>query len=182
MKRWLTLTATAVVLFVVSACSHPPSPAAGASASATIPAVKVAAAAHWWTAAIDQAPFCGPGALLRRDGGVEPLGDCAGLLIVPPARLTLTVGERIDVHLVFSLPRSSDPAVLAQTTVSPDRRTATYQALRPGHATLISARGWCIGPAISHEVTRNCPVLAVTVRAAVVRQQDGDEKTRNVTV
>jgi len=77
----------------------------------------------------------------------------------------MTVGERIDVHMAeyFSLPRSSDPAALAQTTVSPDGWTGAYRALGPGHVTLISARSWCVGLKIKNEVKRNCPVLAVTV-------------------
>jgi hypothetical protein len=174
MRRWLTLTAAAAIVLTAAACSASPGgthatkppPAAtraGPSASVAPPAIKVAATADWWTATIDQAPNCGPAALLRQAGRVERLGDCAGLLLVPPASLTLTVGERIDVHIGFPLPRSSDPAVLAQTTVSPDGRTGTYQALSPGHVTLISAHSWCVGLKIKNEVKGNCPVLAVTV-------------------
>jgi len=174
MRRWLTLTAAAAIVFTAAACSssppgthatEPPPAAtrAGASASAAPPAIRVAVTADWWTATIDQAPNCGPAALLRHAGRVERLGDCAGLLVVPPASLTLTVGERIEVHIGFSLPHSSDPAVLAQTTVSPDGRTGAYQALSPGHVTLISARSWCVGLKIKNEVKGNCPVLAVTV-------------------
>jgi hypothetical protein len=175
MRRWLTLTAAAAIVFTAAACSSPPprgthaakppraATRAGASASAAPPGIKVAATADWWTATIGQAPNCGAAALLRQAGRVERLGDCAGLLLVPPASVTLTVGERIDVHIWFSLPRSSDPAVLAQTTVSPDGRTGTYQARSPGHVTLISARSWCVGLKIENEIKGNCPVLAVTV-------------------
>jgi hypothetical protein len=175
MRRWLALTAAAAAALTAAACSssspgrhatQPSRAAARATASASAaPAIKVAATTNWWTAKIDQAPFCGPVALLRQAGRVESLGDCAGLLLIPPASLTLTVGERIDVHIAggFSLPRSSDPAVLAQTTVSPDGWTGTYQALSQGHVTLISARSWCVGPKIKNEVKGNCPVLAVTV-------------------
>jgi hypothetical protein len=177
MRRWLTLTVAAAIAITAAACSGPQPGAhaikqsqavtrAGASASAAPPAVKVAPTADWWTATIDQTPNCGPAALLRRAGRVERLGDCAGMLLVPPASLTLTVGEQIDVHMGLALPRSSDPAVLAQTTVSPDGRTGTYQALSQGHATLISAHSWCVGLKIKNEVKGNCPVLAITVLSA----------------
>jgi hypothetical protein len=176
MRRWLTPTAAAAVVCMAAACSSspsaahatkPPTAAGGvaARASKAPAAIKVVATADWWTATIDQAPNCGPAALLRHAGRVERLGDCAGLLLVPPASLTLRVGERIDLHTGFSLPRSSDPAVLAQTTVSPDGRTGTYQALSPGHVTLISARSRCVGLKIKNEIKANCPVLAVTVLA-----------------
>jgi hypothetical protein len=172
-RRWLTLTAAAAIAIAAAACSSSPPgthaaklprAAARGSASAARPVIKVTATADWWTAMIDEAPACDSAALLRQTGRVERLGDCAGLLLVPPASLTLTVGERIDVYIgSFSLPRSPDPAVLAQTTVSPDGRTGTYQALSPGHLTLISARSWCVGLKIKNEVKGNCPVLAVTV-------------------
>jgi hypothetical protein len=73
----------------------------------------------------------------------------------------------VDVHIVdVSLPRSSEPAVLAQMTLSPDGATGTHQALRPGHAALISAAGWCVGLKITGEIKGNCPFLDVTVLPA----------------
>jgi hypothetical protein len=180
MRRWLTLTVAPVIVVTAAACAaspagpHRPGPAraaaratAGArgSASAAPPAIEVAAAANWWRATTDRASSCGPAALLRQAGRVERLGDCAGLLLIPPATVTVTTGQRLDLHMSdgFSLPRSSDPAALAQVTVSPDGWTGTYRALSPGRVTLISARSECTGLAIRNEVTSNCPVLSVTV-------------------
>jgi hypothetical protein len=95
------------------------------------------------------------------------VGDCAGLLVIPPDTVVVRVGEEIDVHMfevgtLFTLPRSSASAVLERIAVGPDGGTVTYRAVHAGHATLIS-HAWCVGREIKGEITGSCPVLDVTV-------------------
>jgi hypothetical protein len=172
MRRRLALIGAAAIVMVAAACSGVPTSTrpsrphrAAASRPAVSPAIAVMATPAWWKP--DTATNCGSPALVRVSGRVELVGDCAGLLIIPADAMTLRVGQRIDVHVLdVSLPRSSDRAVLAQITVSPDRATGTYQALRPGHATLISAAGWCVGLKVKGEIKGSCPFLDVTVLPA----------------
>jgi hypothetical protein len=148
MKRWLTLTGAAAIVLAAAACSGTPTSTqasrphrVAAGRPAASPTIAVVTTSAWWKP--DPAPFCDSPALVRVSGRVGPVGDCDGFLIIPPDAMTLRAGQRIDVHILdVSLPRSSDRAVLAQITVSPDGATGTYQALRPGRATLISAAGW----------------------------------------
>jgi predicted RecA/RadA family phage recombinase len=112
--------------------------------------------------------------LVRVNGQVIPVGNCAGVFLVPARQVTVQAGQQIDVRMteqpagssgnhlvpVFALPRSSRPAVLADGTVSQDRASATYRAVRPGHAVL-TTRAWCL--AGSGEISGSCPVLDVTV-------------------
>jgi hypothetical protein len=167
MRRWLTLTAALAMVLAAGACSstHASTPRrAAASRPAASPIVAVVITRAWWKPY--PWPFCVSPALLRVRGRVELVGDCDELLTIPPVAMTLRAGERIDIHILdISLPRSSDRSVLAQITVSPDGATGTYRALRPGHATLISA-GWCVGLKIKGEIKGNCPVLDVTVLPA----------------
>ena len=111
---------------------------------------------------------------MRVDGQVIPVGDCAGVFLVPAQQVTVQVGQQIDVRMteepagrsgnqlvpVFPLPRSSRPVVLADGTVSQDRASGTYRAIRPGHAAL-TTRAWCLVG--SGEIRGSCPVLDVTV-------------------
>lgn len=94
-------------------------------------------------------------------------------------RLTAHVGQRIDVHMTeegmgphgnrlvpaIPLPRSSRPSVLTRGAISADRATATFQAVRSGHAVLASSTAFCLH--IRHhgdrETTGRCPVIEVTV-------------------
>jgi hypothetical protein len=57
------------------------------------------------------------------------------------------------------------PSSTAQITVSPNGATGAHQAVRPGHATLISV-GWCVGLTVKDEIKGNCPVLEVVVQPA----------------
>jgi hypothetical protein len=92
-----------------------------------------------------------------------------GLLSRPPVKVTLHVGQRIDVHMTGAgdvrLPRSSFPAVLAPGAVSQNRATQAYRAARPGHAVLISDGQACLarGHMEVKEIPGSCPVIAVTV-------------------
>jgi hypothetical protein len=172
MRRWLTLTGAAAIVMAAAACSgtsastHASGPRrAAASRPAASPAIAVVTTSAWWRPY--PAPNCGSPAFARVSGRVELVGDCAGLLVIPAGAMTLRAGQRIDVHVLdVSLPRSSDRAVLTQITVSPDGATGTYQALRPGHATLISAAGWCAGLKVKGEIKGSCPFLDVTVLPA----------------
>jgi hypothetical protein len=119
---------------------------------------------------------CGTPALVRVAGQVIPVGDCAGIFLAPAQQVTVQVGQQIDVrmmqetagssgnHLVpmFPLPRSSRPAVVADGTVSQDRASETYRAIRPGHAVLTAWR--LVG---SGEIRGSCPVLDITVVPSV---------------
>jgi hypothetical protein len=113
--------------------------------------------------------------MVRVTGRVMGVGDCAGLLVIPPEKVTVRVGEQIDVHMfevgaLFTLPRSSASAVLQRVAVSPDGETGAYRAVHAGHATLIS-HAWCVGRMINGEITGNCPVLDVTVIPQVTGTQ-----------
>jgi hypothetical protein len=116
--------------------------------------------------------------LVRVNGQVIPVGDCAGIFLVPDQQVTVQAGQQIDVRMteepagpsgnqlvpMFPLPRSSRPAVLADGTVSHDRASETYRAVRPGHAAL-TTRAWCL--AGSGDIRGSCPVLDVTVVPSV---------------
>ena len=112
---------------------------------------------------------CAAPALVRARGHVLGAGTCTGLLSVPPLKMKLAVGQRVDVHMTGAgtarLPHSSFPSVLAPAAVSQDRATQTYRAARPGHAVLIPDAKACL--ALRHrevkEIPGSCPVVAVTV-------------------
>jgi hypothetical protein len=122
---------------------------------------------------------CGPPAQVRVHGHVRFVGNCAMMLLVPAQRVTLDVGQRIDVHMTeegsgphgnhlvpaIPLPASSRPSVLARSAISPDRATATYRADGPGQAVLTSARTFCLHTRDhrDRETTGSCPVIEVTV-------------------
>ena len=122
---------------------------------------------------------CGTPALVRVDGQVIPVGDCAGIFLVTAQQVTVQVGQQIDVRMMqetagpsrnqlvpmFPLPRSSRPAVVADGTVSQDRASETYRAIRPGHAVL-TTRAWCLVGG-GGEIRGSCPVLDVTVVPSV---------------
>ena len=120
----------------------------------------------WWSQSRVITP-CGPPALVRAAGHVIGVGTCGQGLSEPPQKVTLIVGQRIDVHMngYDRLPHSSVPVVLAPGAVSQDRATQTYRAARPGHAQLVSGTHGCL--AFRHkelkEVPGSCPVVAVTV-------------------
>jgi hypothetical protein len=56
-------------------------------------------------------------------------GDCAGLFVIPPEKVTVHVGQEIGVHVfedgtLFTLPRSSDSAILRRFATSLDGKPA----------------------------------------------------------
>ena len=90
--------------------------------------------------------------------------------------MTVLVGQQIDVHMlqefaspasqvlvpVYPLPHTTDGWVLARTSVSPDQATATYTAMHPGHATLIT-EARCVPFDTIRTETKQCPVVDVAV-------------------
>jgi hypothetical protein len=140
-------------------------PTAAASAPSPSRQASVVSSGEWWRGT--GVANCAPAAVVRVVGRVLGAGDCAGLFVIPPEKVTVRVGDEIDVHTfeagtLFTLPRSSASAVLQRIAVSPDGETGTYRAVHTGHATLIS-HAWCVGRKIKGEITGSCPVLDVTV-------------------
>lgn len=131
----------------------------------------------WWVQS--RVSACGPPAWMRLGGHVMPVGNCAGMLLVPAMKVTAHVRQRIDVHIAEEgmgphgnrvvpatpLPPSSRPSVLTRGAISADRATATFQAVRSGHAVLASSPAFCLH--IRHhrdrETSGRCPVVEVTV-------------------
>lgn len=128
----------------------------------------------WWKET--GATSCAPPALMRVAGQVMSVGSCAGSLVIPAAKVTVHVGQDIDVHMleehagytgnrlvpVWPLPYSSRPSVLARTTISTDKATGTFTARRPGHAMLFTTADCLV--ASSQQSTRGqCPALDITV-------------------
>ncbi len=131
-----------------------------------------AASRPWWYQS--GTTTCSTPAWVRVDGQVMSVGDCAGVLLVPSLQVTVPTGQQIDVRMaedtagpsgnqlvpMFPLPHSSRPAVLADGTVSQDRASETYRAIRPGHAVLTTRALCLVG---GGEIRGSCPVLDVTV-------------------
>ena len=128
----------------------------------------------WWRQT--GASACGPPALMRVAGDVTWLGNCAANFVIPAVKVTVHVGQDIDVHMLeestgytgthfvpaFPLPYSSQPSVVARTTISTDKATGTYTARRPGHAMLFTtADCWVV--ARSQQTHGKCPALDITV-------------------
>jgi hypothetical protein len=138
---------------------------AAAHAQATAGARLQISRGPWWSSQGVITP-CGPPALVRAAGHVMGVGTCGQGLSKPPQKVTLIVGQRIDVHMFEgAVPHSSRPSVLAPGAVSRDRATQTYRAASPGHAALVSGAVRCF--VITHpeikQAARACPVIAVTV-------------------
>jgi hypothetical protein len=119
----------------------------------------------WWSQTGTSA--CGPPALVRIDGHVAAVGDCAGLLIIPALKVKVRVGQEIDVHMLAGPPPySSRRSVLMPGAITPPEwAPGTYQPVHPGRAALISRTWPCL---IAHHrpprvITGNCPVIGVTV-------------------
>ena len=129
----------------------------------------------WWS----QSGSCAFPAVVRVPGRVMNVGTCTGFLEIPAPRVTLDVGQQIDVRMteegagpsgkrlvpMFPLPRSSRPSVVTPGAISADRATGTYRAVRPGHAVLMSRAGACVVTRHreSQKATGSCPVVEVTV-------------------
>jgi hypothetical protein len=145
MRRWFGVLSLVVVFGLASGCDSTPRP---------------------------EVTNCVPPAKVRVAGHMMFAGDCRGDLVIPAKKVTLHVGEKIDVYMteagsgngwapVDPLPRSSRPFVLKRTATRLNGAVGTYIAEHPGHAMLIT-HGGCTGPGpLDHPV--ECPVLDVTV-------------------
>jgi hypothetical protein len=106
---------------------------------------------------------------------VMDVGSCGGSFVIPAAKVTVHVGQDIDVHMTeesvgysgnhlvpdWPMPYSSRPSVLARTTISTDKATGTFTARRPGQAMLFTNAD-CMEPR-SQQMHGKCPALDVTV-------------------
>jgi len=109
-------------------------------------------------------------------GDVTWLGNCAANFVIPAVKVTVHVGQDIDVHMLeestgytgshfvpaFPLPYSSQPSVVARTTISTDKATGTYTARRPGHAVLFTTAD-CLDSTSQRETHGKCSALDITV-------------------
>jgi hypothetical protein len=101
------------------------------------------------------------------------VGGCAGSFWLPVPKVTLHIGKTIDLHMteegtgpsgnqlapVSPLPYIPGTSALKRTVTDPDKATATYKAVHPGHVVLIT-RGRCT---LDAQERPSCPVVDVTV-------------------
>jgi hypothetical protein len=129
----------------------------------------------WWS----QSGSCGFPARVRLPGRVINAGTCTAFLEIPAQKVTLDVGQHIDVHMteegtgpsgnrlvpMIPLPRSARPSVVTPGAISADRATGTYRAVHPGHAALVSRDQACLVTRHREpqKATGSCPVLEITV-------------------
>jgi hypothetical protein len=121
---------------------------------------------------------CAPPAMVRVNGHVTYVGSCAASLVIPAPKVTVHVGQLIDVHMLeeqagptgnqlvplVPLPRSSRLSVLTPALIGSDRATATYEAIRPGHAALASQTSCTdMSHGTLHSFIGSCPIIEVTV-------------------
>jgi hypothetical protein len=120
---------------------------------------------------------CGTPAVYRiNTEAVESLGDCAGLLGVPPARVTLAPGSELDIHIteegagnggtqpvpIYPTPSSDDATVLVATSVADGGSTESFLAVGAGTAVLETV-GLCMESQTQPDTDASCPVLEVGV-------------------
>jgi hypothetical protein len=129
----------------------------------------------WWQGR--GASACGVPAVYRiNTGTVESLGDCAGLLYVPPAHVTVALGSEIDIHIteegvgdagtelapIYPTPSSSDATVIVATRVAEGGSTESFLAVGAGTAELETS-GLCMVSGSAPNTDAPCPVLEVGV-------------------
>jgi len=101
------------------------------------------------------------------------------MLLVPAMKVTVHVGQTIDVHMTEEgagphgnrlvpgtpLPQSSRQSVLKRGAISANRATGTYDAVRSGSAALPPSPLFCLHDRHhrDRETTASCPVIEVTV-------------------
>ena len=128
----------------------------------------------WWN--LGPPTPCAVAALLRANGRVQGTGTCMGDLSSLAAKITLAVGQQVDVHMTgvtgsesgphgYPLPHSTRPSVLMPGAVGPDPLTQTFRAVHPGQAVLLDATKTCLifRHRALHEVRGACPVAVITV-------------------
>lgn len=120
---------------------------------------------------------CAIPAWVRADGKVLASGGCAGNFLMSAPDVTVRVGQQIEVQMLqeeaipgglrvlvpaYPLPRSTNSWILVRTFASSAQATATYTAMHPGHATLVT-KADCLPPGPLRSEPENCPVIDVTV-------------------
>jgi hypothetical protein len=104
-------------------------------------------------------------------------GSCAGNFLMSAPDVTVQAGQQIQVQMLqeeaipgsmrvlvpaYPLPRSTNSQVLARTLASSAQATATYTAMHPGRATLVT-KADCLPSSPPRSEPTNCPVINVTV-------------------
>jgi hypothetical protein len=120
---------------------------------------------------------CAIPAWVRTGGKVLASGSCAGNFLMSAPAVTVQAGEQIEVQMLqaeaipgslrvlvpaYPLPRSTDSWILVRTAVSSAQATATYTAMHPGRATLVTKAN-CLPSGTPRSAPENCPVIDVTV-------------------
>jgi hypothetical protein len=125
----------------------------------------------WW--GTDGGTYCAVPARYRLSGQVRGIGACVGV-VLEPAEITLTVGQKLDLHMTvipssgrpfFPLPWSTAPRIFDQES-APDAATATYVALSPGTAVLTTVGGCPPKAGTTGSATDNvaaCPMAEIRV-------------------
>ena len=116
-------------------------------------------------------------AWVRADGHVLAAGGCAGDFLTSAPAVTVQAGQQIEVQMlqgeaipgsqrvlvpVYPLPRSTNSWILIRALVSSAQATATYTAMHPGRATLVTT-AHCPPAGTPRSEPSDCPVIDVTV-------------------
>lgn len=122
----------------------------------------------WWVTGVSA---CGSPAVYRVGHG-QPLrlGDCAALLLTPPADVRVAAGAEVDLHVttdatsrpIYPLPGSPDASVLRLVERGDNGATGRYLAVGDGEVVLMTS-GLCLDTASGQESTGPCPVLRIAV-------------------
>ncbi len=130
----------------------------------------------WWQGT-GGVSACGPPAVYRVNGGsLQTAGDCAGILLVPPAHVIVAVGSEVDVHIaqegsgsdgtqlvpIYPTPSSNNTSVLKPGSVADGASTESFVAVGPGTADVMT-RAFCLVSPTLPDVDEACPVLEVGV-------------------
>jgi hypothetical protein len=156
------------------------SPLGRTCAHRTIPTVLIAVAVAalagcgarpWWYSSGESG--CGLPGLIRADGHVSAIGNCAGELSRSARTVSVRVGAEIDVHMTpegtsagtpdVPLPTSTNSEVLRATDPGGRGPTTTYRAVGPGKATLMSTTIFCTSDHTLPPTPKPCPVIDVIV-------------------
>lgn len=120
---------------------------------------------------------CAIPAWVHADGKVLASGSCAGNFLMSAPAVTVQAGQQIEVQMLqeeaipgslrvlvpaYPLPRSTNSWVLVRTFASSAQATATFTAMHPGRATLVT-KAYCFPSGTLRSEPKNCPVIDVTV-------------------
>lgn len=120
---------------------------------------------------------CAVAAWVRADGTMLAVGGCAGDFSMSAPAVTVQAGQQIQVQMLqeeaipgsmrvlvpaYPLPRSTNSWILARTVANSAQATATYTAMHPGRAALMTT-AYCVLYGTPRPKPRDCPVIDVTV-------------------